>query len=261
MIIYKITNKINGKVYIGQTIRPLEKRIKQHKKSAGCGALFAAIQKYGFENFSIEQIDSASSIEELNAKEAEWIEKSNSLSPNGYNLSTGGKNKKWSEESKLRMSASHSGKKLSDKHKVNISNSIKKAISLYPEKFQKNTKAANEAVRKRLLAGEPHPKKGKKLSERAKQRISEAKKGKKNPMFGKKSNAAQLEAIKKGQQKRRDGLPKIKCHQNGKIYDSTVEAAADLSIGRSSVSNVLIGFRKSCKGYTFEYIERKSNEK
>lgn len=75
-------------------------------------------------------------------------------------------------------------------------------------------------------------------------------------MFGKTLNKKQKEAMKKGQQKRLENLPKILCHQNGKIYDRVLDAAKDLGVARSSISNVLIGFRKSCKGYTFEYVKR-----
>lgn len=85
MLIYKITNKINGKVYIGQTIRSLKKRFNEHcnnKKST----ISKAIQKYGKENFTIEEIDGANNQSELNYKEWLLIYKFNSLTPNGYNI-------------------------------------------------------------------------------------------------------------------------------------------------------------------------------
>ena len=55
MVIYKFENKINGKVYIGQTIQKLSKRISSHKYPSGNKNLpiDAAIKKYGIENFSI----------------------------------------------------------------------------------------------------------------------------------------------------------------------------------------------------------------
>ena len=91
MIVYKVTNRINGKVYIGQTVQTLEQRWKQHCcKSSGCKALHLAIEKYGSENFTVEQIDVACDREELNQKEQYWIQHYNSLSPNGYNLTAGG---------------------------------------------------------------------------------------------------------------------------------------------------------------------------
>jgi group I intron endonuclease len=59
--IYKITNTINKKIYIGQTIKSIIDRFKGHclKASISISAIFNAINKYGKENFLIEQIDSA----------------------------------------------------------------------------------------------------------------------------------------------------------------------------------------------------------
>lgn len=63
MWVYKITNIQNKKMYIGQTIRPIEERFKRHLNDAIKGNLdthFArAIRKYGKENFTIECIDVA----------------------------------------------------------------------------------------------------------------------------------------------------------------------------------------------------------
>lgn len=100
MIIYKITNDINGKLYIGQTIRPLITRWKSHVYKAKSGsqyALHCAIRKYGEEHFHIEQIDIATSIEELNSKEIYWIDKLNTMIPNGYNMCEGGSTPIWNE--------------------------------------------------------------------------------------------------------------------------------------------------------------------
>lgn len=87
MIIYKIINKINKKVYIGQTCESLNRRFYRHKSHARQGTdthLYRAIRKYGEENFTIEQIDTANSQEELDNKEIYWIKYYNSFK-NGYN--------------------------------------------------------------------------------------------------------------------------------------------------------------------------------
>ena len=77
MYIYKITNKINQKMYIGQTINPIEERFHRHIQDAMSGRLdthFArAIRYYKPENFKIELIDTATSQEELTQKEHYWI--------------------------------------------------------------------------------------------------------------------------------------------------------------------------------------------
>ena len=86
--VYSIKCLINNKVYIGQTIRPIEQRFKRHLNDALNNILdthFArAIRKYGKENFIIEQIDEAQTQDELNQKEQYWIRYYNSVEE-GYN--------------------------------------------------------------------------------------------------------------------------------------------------------------------------------
>ena len=88
MWIYKITNIQNNKVYIGQTIRPIEQRFHRHLSDALNNILdthFArAIRKYGKDGFIIEEIDTAQTQDELNQKEQYWIRYYNSVE-DGYN--------------------------------------------------------------------------------------------------------------------------------------------------------------------------------
>lgn len=88
MYIYKITNKVNGKVYIGQSIRPIEQRFQRHINDAVNNILdthFArAIRKYGKENFYIELVETCDNQTELNLREQYWIRKYDSIN-NGYN--------------------------------------------------------------------------------------------------------------------------------------------------------------------------------
>lgn len=95
MFIYKITNKINNKIYIGQVYnKTIYDRFARHIKEASEThpiILDRAIYKYGSENFIIEQIDEATSLPELNEKEIYWIKYYNSTNKNiGYNLTPGG---------------------------------------------------------------------------------------------------------------------------------------------------------------------------
>ena len=91
--IYKITNKVNGKSYIGQTIQNVKERFYQHcatkcSKAVSNMAIHRAIKKYGKSNFTvevIEEIDSAN----LNDRERYWIKCYNSYN-NGYNSTKGG---------------------------------------------------------------------------------------------------------------------------------------------------------------------------
>ena len=88
IFIYKITNTINNKVYIGQSVRPVEQRFKRHILDAmnhTWDTHFArAIRKYGADNFYIEIIDTACNQTELNVKEQYWIKYYNSTKT-GYN--------------------------------------------------------------------------------------------------------------------------------------------------------------------------------
>lgn len=89
--IYKITNIVNNKIYIGQTIRDLNTRFKQHCYREGCKYLHNAILKYGKANFKIELIEEVP-IEVLDEREIYWISKYNSTKRSiGYNIYFGGK--------------------------------------------------------------------------------------------------------------------------------------------------------------------------
>lgn len=85
--IYKITNLLNQKVYIGQSI-DIEQRWKKHCLTKDTCAIHKAIQKYGKENFSFEILEECRE-EELNDKEIYYINKYNSYI-NGYNMTLGG---------------------------------------------------------------------------------------------------------------------------------------------------------------------------
>lgn len=89
MIVYKITNELNGDKYIGITSKTLVKRMKKHISDVQQGRkykLHNSIRKYGKENFTIEQLDEAKSVEELRQKEIKLIKK---LKPE-LNISPGG---------------------------------------------------------------------------------------------------------------------------------------------------------------------------
>lgn len=87
--IYKITNRINGKIYIGQSKNPKERFQSHCSPSSNKSPVDCAINKYGRENFDFEIIEK--DIIDYNEKEKYWIAAYNSLVPNGYNISEGGK--------------------------------------------------------------------------------------------------------------------------------------------------------------------------
>lgn len=127
MKIYKITNKINGKIYIGQTIRSIQARWNDHCKRSSNYPLSRAIKKYGKDNFIVEEIDTADSIDELNVKESYWIYYYKSYNSKfGYNLEFGGnKNKKVTKKTRNKISKLHKGKKISEETKKKMSESAR----------------------------------------------------------------------------------------------------------------------------------------
>lgn len=92
--IYKITNNLNKKCYIGQTHFTVEKRWKEHQQDSHKEflqkrPLYNAIKKYGIENFSIETIEEVAN-NLLNEREEYWIKYYNSYGNTGYNATLGG---------------------------------------------------------------------------------------------------------------------------------------------------------------------------
>lgn len=147
MYIYKITNTINNKVYIGQTtLKYASQRWQVHKYDAKKKhkqyPLYRAMFKYGINKFKFEVIYVAKNLEELNEKEIEFIKIFNCLTPNGYNILHGGKNAKHTEETKKKIGLkslgrkTFLGKKHSEETKQKISK-IHKGKKLNPNSYKK----------------------------------------------------------------------------------------------------------------------------
>ncbi|MYE38461.1 MAG: GIY-YIG nuclease family protein [Candidatus Spechtbacteria bacterium SB0662_bin_43] len=82
--VYKISNSITSKLYIGITDKELPDRLKEHS-STNETLIGRAIQQYGVLKFSINLIDLCSTRAEAKKKESEYIHLYNTLDPNGYN--------------------------------------------------------------------------------------------------------------------------------------------------------------------------------
>jgi group I intron endonuclease len=124
--IYKITNTVNSKVYIGQTTRSIEARFKEHLRNCNTVSkksmhLYAAMNTYGKENFSIELLGEAASQDELNEKEIYWINYYDSLN-NGYNMKQGGQDENPMNSSIVREK--HDIKMRSEEVRTKISKSM-----------------------------------------------------------------------------------------------------------------------------------------
>ena len=92
MYVYKIVNKINGKIYVGQTTEKLNQRCSRHmgyQKDDKDTKFYRAVRKYGKSNFYIELIEEVKTLEELNTREEYWIRKLDTVE-NGQNSYYGG---------------------------------------------------------------------------------------------------------------------------------------------------------------------------
>src|SRR3989304_5679547 len=144
--IYIIKSKTSGKSYIGQTNKTAEKRWKSHliecRRREGCRALYAAIKKYGEEDFDISTLESGDfTREELNILEKKHICAHQTLSPSGYNLTTGGDYNEISEETRKLKSDRSKGRKITWGNKVSIG--VRK-LWLNPEYRAKQTKQRHQ---------------------------------------------------------------------------------------------------------------------
>lgn len=135
MIIYKATNIINKKCYIGQTVKTLEKRKADHLNTARRGGGFRfhnALRRYGETNFTWEVIDTTTSIEALNQRESYWINFYDSYNK-GYNATLGGENNPMNSDIVIK------------KHKnVVKSNDFRKKVSYTMKKHRKNNPFTQE---------------------------------------------------------------------------------------------------------------------
>ncbi len=178
--IYKIICLPTGKLYIGQTLRTIEKRWKRHIRDAKKGSehkFHRAIRKYGEENFTVEELlaVSAPTKKELKAQldslEIEYISRFNTREK-GYNSTDGGEGtagRVCSEESRERYRKANMGER---------NPSFGKACS----------EETKEKVRKANL-GRPSPMKGRKHSKETRKKMSDSHKGERNYFFGKSLSA------------------------------------------------------------------------
>ena len=94
MIVYIVTNKLNGKRYVGMTSRSLEVRWNEHKRAATKDEpefyISRSMRKHGAENFDIQVIEECASCEALVEAEKAWIASLGTFGPGGYNLTAGG---------------------------------------------------------------------------------------------------------------------------------------------------------------------------
>jgi hypothetical protein len=258
-IIYKATNKINGKSYIGQTIRSLRERVSRHITDAlgeKYGMYFhKAIRKYNKENFEWEIIKECNSLEELNKAEVELIKKYNSFG-DGYNLTGGGEGVvgfKHKEETKKKMSENRAD--ISGKNNPNYGKRGKDSPNYGKHPTEETRRKMSESQQ-----GEKNPMYGKHRSEKAKKKQSESMKGEKNPMYGKFRTEETKRKISKANTKKYI----IITPENEKIFvHGLIGFCRNHKKGELNYScllKVAQGKYKQHKGYKCKYWEEKNYE-
>jgi group I intron endonuclease len=212
--IYKITNIVTGKIYIGQTDKSIQNRFKKHISDALARRnnmyLHKSIRKYGEESFSIEIIEEVP-ISQLNEKETFYINHYDAFGENGYNLTKGGdgiRGYSHSIETKKRLSELATGRK----HK--------------PETIEK------------IKAYQP--------TEETRKKIGEVLKGKLRTEESKNLMRKTHPRIRKVFQYTLDGEYKGE-------YFSVSEAARRLDINYRGIAKTASGGKKSYKGFYWSY--------
>lgn len=164
--IYCITNLINGKQYVGQTIKKISYRFNEHARANS--PLGEDIRKYGRENFKVDELEKCYSYEELNAAEKKWIKELDCKEPKGYNRTDGGDgllNPAKDTREKLVEAGKGNKRALGRKHTEEEIERIRNS-----NLGQKRTPETCENVRKAKL--------GTKLSQATKDNMSKSRKGK-----------------------------------------------------------------------------------
>ena len=256
--IYQITNKVNGKIYIGKSIN-IKHRINSHKCSQPRNKrtpITNAIYKYGWENFRVDIIESFDDIsnDALLIKESEWINKKDATNKKiGYNIclkSNDFSGIHRSEETKKKISLAVSGEK-NPYFRKRHTKEAKKLMSI--------------AWEKRLKSGWiPTPRT---VNSEGRRKMSEAKRGfylgSQNPYFGK-SHSEESKIKMKEKAKLRNfsyskaAKPIKQIDLNTgliiKIWESAKKAGESLANSHSSITQCCKNKRISALGFGWEYV-------
>ena len=263
--IYLWRNLINNKVYIGQTIN-FYQRMHQYLKEKSNRPICLALNKYGFDNFSIEILEKDIVSENITEREQYWIDFYQSFDKNkGYNICP--------------VAESTRGYHHTEEDKIKMSVIAKTRFKEHPEKIKR---------------GAENPQYGKHLSEETRQKMSKSRMGNQNAKgstwtmpdemrkklsermkgkrygLGSKRTPEQRARISEANRERvwteearensrrahmNIGGKRVLCEETGKIYPSVAEAGRDLEKDPSSISKCCRGIVKSAYGFHWQYID------
>lgn len=220
--VYKHTSP-RGKVYIGITSLPPQRRWQYGWGYRQNTHFFSAIKKYGWENFSHEILFSNLTKEEAEAKEIELIAKFDSANKDkGYNLDLGGNSVgKTSEETRRKISESTKGEKSAHYGKHH----------------------SEEAKRKMSVAAKNRPP----MSAETRRKIGEAERGEKHWTYGKSLSEEHRMRLSQSHCK------PIECVETKTIYSSALDAAQQTGINQGNINSCCSGRRKRAGGFSWRY--------
>ena len=184
MIVYKVTNKINNKIYTGATQQTLYGRQNTHQYAAlhdSKAPFHLALMKYEFKNFHWEILCDCTDLEELDKMEKQYIKEYRSNDPKyGYNQTDGGvKNFNWNKSVKQNISEKRTGMKFTKEHCKNISkNHVDYSGDKNPMWGKRHTDESKKLMSE-ALSGANHHFYGKKHSKETKLKMSKWGKGRK----------------------------------------------------------------------------------
>ena len=264
-IIYKATSKVNGKVYVGQTIKSLDRRKLRHIHDALNNKnnfhFHNAIRKHGIKNFEWKIVAQCCSREELNSAEIQMIKKYSAFE-DGYNLNIGGNGNAGFRHTKVarkRISEACRGRKLSEETKEKISKVTKGRNNPFYGKEH-----SEASIQKISEAG-----KGKKISEKQKRKQSQAMKGR----MSSEDHKRKISVALKGKKKLEKHVEKMaKAHfkryivitpKGEKIFVNGLAKFCreykEEKLNNGHLIEVAKGKYKHHKGYRCEYMEDKVN--
>lgn len=177
--IYVIQNRLDLKIYVGQTDNP-KRRWIAHKSCAKSGKdsyLYNAIRKYGVENFTFTVIEEQQSVEDCDAAECLYIALFESHRRSmGYNLAPGGSVNLHTEETKAKISAAKQGNRHSAETKAKLSAAAKGRKLSEEHKAKIGAAGKGRKQSEETRAKKSSANKGKKRSSETKAKISAARK-------------------------------------------------------------------------------------
>ena len=252
--IYKHTNLINGKSYIGQTCAANPKV----RWAGGSGysrrnpVFYNAIKKYGWENFNHEiLVDGITTLEEANRLEIELIAKYHTYIKDpkcwGYNTTPGGSGRPHSQskETKQKISNSLKGRTFTEEHKEKISKTLKRKRIICVETnvvYESISEAARQTGIRR---------------ENLKSAVNNLRGSAGGYHWAEVADIGRIQELKNLNGKHKAAKRKVLCVESGVIYDSITAAAIAAGCTQSAISAALSGRIQVVKGYHWKCIDEK----